>query len=158
MYLIYFKGGDTEKNEDSILRININKSERLLACATSRNRLFKLDLEHKLHVLGNKILNLELIRDFHSDPIESISTCALRPIILTSDRESIRIWNFIERRSELVKRFYHQTIYTSSLHPYGLHLVVSFAEQINLYAIVDADLTQIKCFPIGLYSFFLVGV
>lgn len=103
--------------------------------------------------MDKNLISFELLRDFHCDSIKSICTSELQPLAMSCDFDSIRVLNIQQCILELSKRFF-KTVYCISIHPYGLHLLAGFVDQINLYEIIDGDIHHLKSFSIG-FKYFL---
>lgn len=84
----------------------------------------------------------------HSEAITDISIATKKPLIATcsSDR-SLKIWNYKNKKCEISK-LYGDTIFSVSLHPSGLHLLVGFSDRLKLMNLLLDDLRIFQSFPI----------
>lgn len=144
----FFQNQDETPIDDFIVKIALNKSENCIACITSQNRLYKLDLNNDLN-FQRKFINLKLVQDFHYSKIIALDTCEQKPLLLSVAQEkSIKLWNYEDQILELSKHF-EEKIYFSTLHPSGLYLALSFFNKINLYSIILNDLKLINTFELS---------
>jgi WD40 repeat protein len=56
--------------------------------------------------------------------VTGVDTCVRKPLVATcSTDKSVRIWNYVDKTSELVK-FFPEEAYSIAFHPSGLHVLV----------------------------------
>jgi WD40 repeat protein len=85
---------------------------------------------------------------FHSGSVTGLDVCVRRPLIVSCGNDkSIRLWNYAENSCELVK-FFTDEIYSISIHPSGLYLVVGFADKLRLMTVLIDDFRTYKEFNI----------
>lgn len=85
---------------------------------------------------------------FHKGTVHSLDVCVRKPLVVTAAVDnSIRIWNYIEKSLEF-KKFYQEEIFSVSIHPSGLYLLVSFADKLRLMNMLLDDLRTFKDFNI----------
>lgn len=105
-----------------------------------------------LQVYTCSLSTSEITKDFKIDPftqpfhhgvINGLDTCVRIPFVVTcSSDKSVRVWNYIEAKSEVVKYFAEEP-YSVSIHPSGLYLLVGFSDKLRLMNILIGD---IRCF------------
>lgn len=118
----------------------------MLVCITSQNRIYKLEMYS--HLEAKTALTIECVQSYHYSAIHSISTCELKPIMLTCDENLVCLWNYVERRVEMCKSFVDK-VYSACLHPYGLHLALVFFDKINFYSILRNELSLTRTFDLS---------
>lgn len=69
-----------------------------------------------------------------------MDTCIRKPLIVTcaTDR-SVRIWNYLDNSSELVKYFAEDPI-SVAIHPSGLYILVGFSDKLRLMNLLIDDI------------------
>lgn len=120
--LYFLKRWHTER-KCGVTGLDISKSEDLIAVAFSNNDLATIEMAQVLpnttaNVLDTyknnpKFLNREvkfdfLFNGFHNGPITCMDVCLQRPLIVTCSKQdsTIRIWNYVNARCELARKFY----------------------------------------------------
>jgi len=119
---------------DSITNIAVNPvNDKILICITNTSQILKVEANKEPRTL---------ICDFHSKSIRGMDVCVRKPLVVTcSNDNSIKIWNYIERRMEIT--FKHPDVQPISVafHPSSLYLVVGCITK--LY-IMNVGLTTLK--------------
>lgn len=60
-----------------------------------------------------------LFQSFHSEGITGLDVCARKPLAVTcSTDKSVRVWNYLDRTSDIVKFFPEQAL-SVAIHPTG---------------------------------------
>ena len=77
-----------------------------------------------------------------------LDTCIRKPLIATcgSDR-SIRIWNYVDRSTDLCKVF-SEECRSIAFHPSGLHVLCGFSDKLRLMNLLMDDIRPYKEFAI----------
>ncbi len=115
--------------------------EGTIICIMSNKQLVKLGM-------ANKKMQ-KLISGFHSKGILGLDICVRKPIIVTcSEDNTIRLWNYVEKRQEL--RFKSPEISPQSVafHPSGLHIVVGCIDKIYVMNVFLKNLKSAHEIPI----------
>lgn len=77
-----------------------------------------------------------------------MDTCIRKPLVVTCGTDkSIRIWNYVDNTSELVRYFVEEPNCVS-IHPSGLYVLVGFNDKVKLMNLLIDDLRTFKEFPI----------
>ncbi|EGR33214.1 WD repeat protein [Ichthyophthirius multifiliis] len=97
-----------------------------------------------------------LYKGFHEGPITQIEVCIQRPLIITCSRQdsSIIIWNYINFKCELSKKFESQDfpqaqnsnelLLSIAFHPFGYYLACGFVDKVRFYHILSNKLKQYR--------------
>jgi WD40 repeat protein len=90
----------------------------------------------------------DLVTPFHDGAILSLSTCARRPLVATCgvDR-TVRIWNYLNNSVEMMKEF-TENVYSVSLHPDGLSILIGFGDKLRFCALFFNDVRPIQEFAV----------
>jgi WD40 repeat protein len=119
---------------DSITSIAVNPvKDRILVCITNTSQILKVGANREPRAL---------IYDFHSKSITGMDVCVTKPLIATCSKDnSIKVWNYMERRMEIT--FKHPDVEPVSIafHPNSLYLVVGC---INKLYLMSVCLTTLK--------------
>lgn len=77
-----------------------------------------------------------------------MDTCIRIPLVVTcsSDR-SVRVWNYLEGNSELVKYFSDEA-HSVAIHPSGLYILVGFTDKLRLMNLLIDDIRPFREFTI----------
>ena len=77
-----------------------------------------------------------------------MDTCIRKPLIVTcSTDRSVRVWNYLESSSELVKYFAEEA-FSVAIHPSGLYILVGFSDKLRLMNLLIDDIRPFKEFTI----------
>lgn len=84
----------------------------------------------------------------HHGQITGMDTCIRIPLVVTcsSDR-SVRVWNYLEANSELVK-YFSEEAYSVAIHPSGLYILVGFSDKLKLMNLLIDDIRPFREFTI----------
>ncbi|KAJ3363138.1 Cilia- and flagella-associated protein 57 [Allomyces javanicus] len=85
---------------------------------------------------------------FHYGHVTGMDTCVRKPLIVTcsSDR-SVRVWNYLDSTSELVK-FFPEEAHSIAFHPSGLYILVGFSDKLRLMNLLIDDIRTFREFAI----------
>lgn len=85
---------------------------------------------------------------FHHGQITGLDTCIRKPLIVTSSTDrSIRVWNYAEESSELVKYFSEEST-SVAIHPSGLYILVGFGDKLRLMNLLIDDIRPFREFTL----------
>ncbi|KAI9346401.1 WD repeat domain 65-like protein [Zopfochytrium polystomum] len=122
-------------------------SEDTLVCTMENNQMFSI-------ILGNAEVKNEdskfdtFAQPFHHGQITGMDTCIRKPLIVTcsSDR-SVRVWNYLESTSELVK-YFSEEAFSVAIHPSGLYILVGFSDKLRLMNLLIDDIRPFREFTL----------
>lgn len=130
--------------------VNVNPSMDRLVITTGWARLFYAHLWGPEMAKGGTPEPLAIMgQDLHHGPVNSMSMCSWKPIVMTSgaiDR-SVRIWDY-NAESLLMAKQYLEDIFSVALHPTGLFCLIGFTDKLRFMSIQLEDLLAIHEFPI----------
>ena len=86
---------------------------------------------------------------FHVGAIHAMDICVQKPIVVTvgSDR-TIRVWNYLRGKSQVVHHSKMEEPFAVALHPYGFQCVVGFKERVRIYNILLDDIRALRELPL----------
>jgi WD40 repeat protein len=130
----------------SVHTIAIDPTEETAIVTLNNNRIVAVTLSN-----GEFILNTEekpLVMPMHEGAILSCSTCNRKPLIATCgvDR-TVRVWNYLENSLEIVQEF-TENVYSVSLHPDGLSILIGFGDKLRLCSLFYEDIKTIQEFSV----------
>lgn len=77
-----------------------------------------------------------------------MDTCIRKPLVATcSSDKSVRIWNYNEETSELVK-YFPEEAFSVAIHPSGLYILVGFSDKLKLMNLLIDDIRPFREFPV----------
>jgi len=77
-----------------------------------------------------------------------MDTCIRKPLVVTcSADKSIRVWNYSEETSELVK-YFPEEAYSVAIHPSGLYILVGFSDKLKLMNLLIDDIRPFREFTV----------
>ncbi|KAL3131590.1 hypothetical protein ABBQ38_007889 [Trebouxia sp. C0009 RCD-2024] len=131
-----------------IRNLAVSPTEDTLLCTLENNQMYSLNLTNT-EVMKPDEMNFELVtQSFHSAEILSIASCIRKPLVASvSSDHTVRLWNFLDKSTELVKNF-TEDCYSVSVHPSGLIVLLGFADKLRLMTILMDDLRLIKEFSV----------
>lgn len=137
-----------EGNQCKIRNLAISPSEESLICTLENNQMFVLGLTNS-DILKSEEMKFEhLSQSFHSQGVTGVDCCIRKPLVATcSTDKSVRIWNFMEKGTELVK-YFPEEAYSVAFHPSGVHILVGFADKLRLMNLLMDDIRAYKEFGI----------
>ena len=136
------------EEDNSIIGISISAAEDGVICSTSANNIFGISLatNPELKSEDSKLISFHL--GYHHGPILCADACIRKPLLVTASTDhSIRIWNFVEKSCELVK-YFSEDIFSVSIHPSGLYVLIGFADKLRLMNLLMDDLRCVKEFSV----------
>jgi hypothetical protein len=87
-------------------------------------------------------------QSFHHGIITGMDTCIRKPLIVTcSSDHSIRVWNYLDNTSELVK-YFSEEAFSVAIHPSGLYILVGFSDKLRLMNLLIDDIRPYREFTI----------
>lgn len=87
-------------------------------------------------------------QSFHSGNVTGLDTCVRKPLVATcSTDKSIRIWNYMDKSTDLFKVF-NEECHSLSFHPSGLHVLCGFSDKLRLMNLLMDDIRGYKEFAI----------
>ncbi|KAF4677175.1 WD repeat domain 65 [Perkinsus chesapeaki] len=148
-----------EVRPTKIESIALSPSEDFLAAVTDCGQLLSISLRSAKRLLDELLLDNGrgeskkqqfakwMLCSFHTGPIYGMDICPRRPIIATCGSDhTIRLWNFQQRRCELIQHFVEEA-YSISLHPSGLQALVGFVDRLRLMDVLKEEFKTYKDFP-----------
>eukprot|EP00217_Crustomastix_stigmatica_P010708 CAMPEP_0183813298 /NCGR_PEP_ID=MMETSP0803_2-20130417/52843_1 /TAXON_ID=195967 /ORGANISM="Crustomastix stigmata, Strain CCMP3273" /LENGTH=1181 /DNA_ID=CAMNT_0026058151 /DNA_START=28 /DNA_END=3573 /DNA_ORIENTATION=- len=147
----YYKRSKSFSIEDHHVKIKnlaVSPSDETLVCTLENNQVFVLGLS-STDILKPDEMNFELLsQSFHSQAVTGVDTCVRKPLVATcSSDKSVRIWNYLDKSSELVK-FFPEEAHSVAFHPSGLHVLVGFSDKLRLMNLLMDDIRPYKEFGI----------
>jgi WD40 repeat protein len=77
-----------------------------------------------------------------------MDTCIRKPLIATcSSDKSVRVWNYLENSSELIK-YFPEEAFSVAIHPSGLYILVGFSDKLRLMNLLIDDIRSFREFTI----------
>ncbi|KAI8852315.1 WD40-repeat-containing domain protein [Chytridium lagenaria] len=130
-----------------VMNLAISSSEDNLLCSLENNQMFAITLA-SAEVKGDEARFESFSQPFHHGQITGMDTCIRKPLIATcsSDR-SVRVWNYIENSSELVK-YFPEEAYSVAIHPSGLYILVGFSDKLRLMNLLIDDIRTFREFTV----------
>ena len=142
------KSFSIENHSVRIKNLALSPSEENLICTLEDNQMYVLGLSNS-DILKSEEMNFDLLsQGFHSQGVTGVDTCVRKPLVATcSTDKSVRIWNYVDKTSDLVK-FFPEEAYSIAFHPSGLHVLVGFADKLRLMNLLMDDIRPYKEFSI----------
>ncbi|KAI9149781.1 hypothetical protein H9P43_009960 [Blastocladiella emersonii ATCC 22665] len=85
---------------------------------------------------------------FHYGQVTGMDTCVRKPLIVTcSSDKSVRVWNYQDATSELVK-FFAEEASSVAFHPSGLYILVGFSDKLRLMNLLIDDIRTFREFAV----------
>ncbi|KAI9344641.1 quinon protein alcohol dehydrogenase-like superfamily [Obelidium mucronatum] len=135
--------------DDSVKLVNmaISPSEDSLVCTSDNHQIYSLLLT-TADIKGDESKLEVFSQPFHHGQITGMDTCIRKPLIATcSSDKSVRVWNYLDSSSELVKYFAEEA-YSVALHPSGLYILVGFSDKLRLMNLLIDDIRPFREFTI----------
>jgi cilia- and flagella-associated protein 57 len=77
-----------------------------------------------------------------------MDTCVRKPLVVTcSADKSVRVWNYNEESSELVK-YFPEEAYAVAIHPSGLYILVGFSDKLKMMNLLIDDIRPFREFSL----------
>lgn len=133
---------------DYVIRMATSPVNEFLICLTSQRGLYQFSLA-TAHLDSNQDCSWEpLGAGSHSGPIVDMSVCSRKPLTATCGQDNtLKIWNYETHECEISKRF-AEDMFSVSLHPNGLHVLVGFSDKLRLMNLLIDDVRMFKEFSI----------
>ena len=130
-----------------ITSMTLSPSEDNVVCALDTCQLYSVQLS-STEIKGDEA-KLDLFsQSFHHGIITGMDTCIRKPLIVTSSSDhSIRVWNYMETSSELVK-YFPEEAFSVAMHPSGLYILVGFSDKLRLMNLLIDDIRPYREFTI----------
>ena len=134
---------------DYIINFQTSPTGEILVALTNKHELYQYNLGAAKSE-NNSISYWESIdAGSHSSSILDITACSRKPLIASCSSDStLKIWNYETKQAEISKKFTNEQIFSVSLHPSGLHILVGFSDKLRLMNLLIDDLRLFKEFPI----------
>ncbi|KAI9224597.1 WD40-repeat-containing domain protein [Blastocladiella britannica] len=136
-----------EEASQDIVAMALTPNEETLLVVGRNSQMYSV-------VLGEGDVKLEDTRfepfaqPFHSGAVTGMDTCIRKPLIVTCSADrSVRVWNYMDASSELVKQFAEES-YSVAFHPSGLYILVGFADKLRLMNLLIDDIRAFREFPV----------
>jgi WD40 repeat protein/ElaB/YqjD/DUF883 family membrane-anchored ribosome-binding protein len=128
-------------------RLAVSANEDSFVCTTENSQMY-YSLLSNTDVKGDEC-KLDLFsQPFHHGEITGMDTCIRKPLVVTcSTDRSVRVWNYTEETSELVKYFTEES-YCVAIHPSGLYILVGFSDKLRLMNLLIDDIRPFREFTI----------
>ncbi|KAJ3117421.1 Cilia- and flagella-associated protein 57 [Phlyctochytrium bullatum] len=128
-----------------VLNMAMSPSEDNLLCSLENSQMFAITLAS---AEGDEAKFEIFSQPFHHGQITGMDTCIRKPLIATcsSDR-SVRVWNYVENSSELVK-YFPEEAYSVAIHPSGLYILVGFSDKLRLMNLLIDDIRTFREFTV----------
>ncbi len=112
----------------------------ICALVSEPNKLIEIDL----HQDSNEV-TFSTVLNVHNGSINSADTCIQSPLLATAGSDgTIRLWNYNSGKSLMVTRPFLDAPLRVSMHPSGLHILISFADEVLLARILVDELRIIR--------------
>ncbi|KAJ3074808.1 Cilia- and flagella-associated protein 57 [Podochytrium sp. JEL0797] len=136
------------ENAAKIVNLAVSPNEESLICTLDNNQIYNLMLT-TADIKGDESTKLEIFsQPFHHGQITGMDTCIRKPLIATcSSDKSVRVWNYIDSSSELVK-YFSEEAYSVAIHPSGLYILVGFSDKLRLMNLLIDDIRPFREFTI----------
>ncbi|KAJ3190576.1 Cilia- and flagella-associated protein 57 [Irineochytrium annulatum] len=131
-----------------VMNMAISNSEDNLVCSMENSQMFSIMLSGSEVMKGDEARFEVFSQPFHHGQITGMDTCIRKPLIVTcsSDR-SVRVWNYLESTSELVKTFPEEA-FSVAIHPSGLYILVGFSDKLRLMNLLIDDIRSFREFTV----------
>ncbi|KAI8901791.1 hypothetical protein BC833DRAFT_76653 [Globomyces pollinis-pini] len=131
----------------TILKLAINPTDDYFIAASENSQLY-FSLLSNADVKGDECKLDPFAQSFHHSQITGIDTCIRKPLVVTcSTDRSIRVWNYVENTSELVKYFSEES-FSVAIHPSGLYILVGFSDKLRLMNLLIDDIRPFREFTV----------
>ena len=96
---------------------------------------------------GSSGLFEPLLTPFHHGSIHGLDVCLRKALVVTCGQDrTVRVWNFLERRCELSKKFSEEA-FSAAIHPDGFLVVVGFFDKLRVMSLLMEDLKTFQEIP-----------
>ncbi|KAI8585396.1 WD40-repeat-containing domain protein [Geranomyces variabilis] len=130
-----------------VTNMAISPSEDNFVATTETNQIFALMLAGT-EVKGEESRFEIFSQPFHHGQITGCDTCIRKPLVVTcSTDRSVRVWNYLDSTSELVK-YFPEEAFSVAIHPSGLYILVGFSDKLRLMNLLIDDIRTFREFTI----------
>ncbi|KND04574.1 uncharacterized protein SPPG_00295 [Spizellomyces punctatus DAOM BR117] len=130
-----------------ITSMAISPSEDNLVCTTETNQMFAIMLAGT-EMKGEESRFELFSQPFHHGQVTGCDTCIRKPLVVTcSTDRSVRVWNYLDSTSELVK-YFPEEAFSVAIHPSGLYILVGFSDKLRLMNLLIDDIRTFREFTI----------
>jgi WD40 repeat protein len=131
-----------------IISMALSPSEDTVLCSTDNCQLYSISIQGS-DIKGSDDSKFEVFsQSFHHGIITGMDVCIRKPLIATcASDHSIRVWNYLDSTSELIKYFAEEA-FSIALHPSGLYLLVGFSDKLRLMNLLIDDIRTYREFTI----------
>ncbi|KAI8825817.1 WD40-repeat-containing domain protein [Fimicolochytrium jonesii] len=130
-----------------VANMALSPSEDNMVATTENNQLFALMLAGT-EVKGEESKFEMFSQPFHHGQITGCDTCIRKPLVVTcSTDRSVRVWNYLDSSSELVK-YFPEEAFSVAIHPSGLYILVGFSDKLRLMNLLIDDIRTFREFTI----------
>ncbi|TPX74759.1 hypothetical protein CcCBS67573_g03970 [Chytriomyces confervae] len=146
---LFKKARDYSLQDESIKIVNmaISPSEDMLVCTSENNQIYNV-LLGSADIKGDAAKLEVFSQPFHHGQITGMDTCIRKPLVATcSADKSVRIWNYMDSSSDLVK-YFSEEAYSIAIHPSGLYILVGFSDKLRLMNLLIDDIRPFREFTI----------
>ncbi|KAJ3293662.1 Cilia- and flagella-associated protein 57 [Borealophlyctis nickersoniae] len=137
----------TVQDEGKVIHMALSSGEDNLVVTSEGSQIWSIVLA-STEMKGDDSKFEPFSHPFHHGPITGCDTCIRKPLIVTcsSDR-SVRVWNYLESSSELVK-YFPEEAFSVAIHPSGLYILVGFSDKLRLMNLLIDDVRSFREFTI----------
>ncbi|TPX47853.1 hypothetical protein SeLEV6574_g02417 [Synchytrium endobioticum] len=130
-----------------ISNMALGGSEDELVCSTEGGQMYIVVMA-SAEIKGDEPMFSSLNAPIHSTVITGMDTCIRKPLVVTcSPDKTVRVWNYLEPGSELVKAFPEEA-HCVAVHPSGLYVLVGFSDKLRLCNLLIDDVRVFREFGI----------
>ncbi|KAI8607724.1 WD40-repeat-containing domain protein [Chytriomyces sp. MP71] len=131
----------------NIINMAMSPSEDLLVCTTENSQIYTV-LLGSADIKGDEAKLEVFSQPFHHGQVTGMDTCIRKPLIVTcSSDKSVRVWNYMDSSSELVK-YFSEEAYSVAIHPSGLYILVGFSDKLRLMNLLIDDIRPFREFTV----------
>lgn len=141
-----------------VMEIAMGADETII-CGMDRHHILMSTLSSLHHIKKGESVFEHIFTNFHHPnakgeaEITGIDVAIWKPIVATCGKDNtVRIWNPIERKMEMMKEFEEEPM-GLSLHPTGIYLAVMFQDKIRILSLLLEEMHQCREIPARQVSF-----
>lgn len=146
---LYRKSKEFNLHDSSakVLCLALSPSEDSIVCSLDNCQLYSMQLS-ATEMKGDEAKLEVFSQAFHHGIITGMDTCIRKPLIVTcSSDHSIRVWNYLDNTSELIK-YFPEEAFSVAIHPSGLYILVGFSDKLRLMNLLIDDIRPYREFTI----------
>jgi len=137
--------------DESIRSMAISSNKETVIACTKNDRLMTFSLSSVDMLEEGAVASfVDVFKGgFHQGAIHAMDICVQKSIAVTvgADR-TIRVWNYIRGKSQIVHHSKAEEPFSVALHPYGFQCVVGFKERVRIYNILLDDIRALRELPL----------